>query len=117
MGQGILILLGLLLAYALLCGAAVALASVWSGSGTAAMAISVGVMVAGMTLDRTQPGWREFMPANLVDERGLNSLQVTRLFGMQLNILQSGFLLYLLLALVLTALCRLGWRKIATGKA
>ena len=111
MGQGILILLGLLLAYALVCGAATALASVWSGSGTAAMAVSVGVMVAAMTLDRTQPGWWEFMPANLVDERGLNSLQVTRLFGMQLNILQSGLLLYLLLALALAALCWLGWRR------
>lgn len=111
MGQGILILLGLLLAYALLCGAATALASVWSGSGTAAMAVSVGMMIAAMTLDRTQTGWWEFMPANLVDERGLNSLQVTRLFGVQLNILQSGLLLYLLLALVLAALCWLGWRR------
>lgn len=116
MGQGILILLGLLLAYALLCGAATALASVWSGSGTAAMAISVGVMIAAMTLDRTQTGWWEFMPANLVDERGLSSLQVTRLFGVQLNILQSGLLLYLLLALALAVLCWLGWRRSATGR-
>ena len=117
MGQGILILLGLLLAYTLVCGAATALASVWSGSGTAAMAVSVGVMIAAMTLDRTQPGWWEFMPANLVDERGLNSLQVTHLFGMQLNILQSGLLLYLLLASALAALCRPGWRRSAAGKA
>lgn len=49
MGQGILILLGLLLAYTLVCGAATALASVWSGNGTAAMAISVAVMIAAMT--------------------------------------------------------------------
>ena len=116
MGQGILILLGLLLAYALVCGAATALASIWSGSGTAAMAISVGVMIAAMTLDRTQTGWWEFMPANLVDERGLSSLQVTRLFGVQLNILQSGLLLYLLLAFVLAFLCRPGWRRSAAGK-
>ena len=116
MGQGILILLGLLLAYALVCGAATALASVWSGSGTAAMAISVGVMIAAMTLDRTEPGWWEFMPANLIDERGLNSLQVTRLFGIQLNILQSGLLLYLLLALALTILCWVGWRRSAAGR-
>lgn len=116
MGQGILILLGLLLAYALVCGAATALASVWSGSGTTAMAISVGVMIAAMTLDRTQPGWWEFMPANLIDERGLNSLQVTRLFGVQLNILQSGLLLYLLLSLALIALCWVGWRRSAARK-
>lgn len=111
MGQGILILLGLLLAYALVCGAATAMASVWSGSGVTAMAVSVGVMIGATVLDRTQEGWWEFMPANLVDERGLNSLQVTRLFGVQLNMLQSGLLLYLLLALVLTALCWLGWLR------
>lgn len=117
MGQGILILLGLLLVYALVCGAATALASVWSGNGTAAMAVSVGVMITTMTLDRTEPGWWEFMPANLVDERGLNSLQVTHLFGMQLNILQSGLLLYLLLALVLAALCWPCWRRSAAGRS
>ena len=117
MGQGILILLGLLLAYALVCGAVTALVSVWSGSGVAAMVASVGVMVGAMVLDRTQEGWWEFMPANLVDERGLNSLQVTHLFGARLNILQSGLLLYLLLALAMAGLCWLGWRRNAGGKA
>ena len=111
MGQGILILLGLLLAYALVCGAVTALVSVWSGSGVTAMAASVGVMIGAMILDRTQEGWWEFMPANLVDERGLNSLLLTNLLGARLNILQSGLLLYLLLALVLTVLCWLGWRR------
>lgn len=111
MGQGILILLGLLLAYALVCGAATALASVWSGSGVAAMAVSVGVMIGATVLDRTQEGWWEFMPANLVDERGLNSLHITNVFGVQLNILQSGFMLYLLVALGLATLCWLGWRQ------
>ena len=89
--------------------------TVWSGNGTVAMAVSVGVMIAAMTLDRTQAGWWEFMPANLVDERGLSSLQLTRLFGVPLNILQSGLLLYLLLALALTALCRSGWRRAQKG--
>lgn len=115
MGQGILILLGLLLAYALVCGAATALASVWSGSGVAAMAVSVGIMIGATVLDRTQEGWWEFMPANLVDERGLNSLHLTDLFGVQLNILQSGFLLYLLVALVLAASCWSGWLRSASG--
>lgn len=108
MGQGILILLGLLLAYALVCGAATALTSVWSGSGVAAMAVSVGVMIGATVLDRTQDGWWEFMPANLVDERGLNSLHITNLFGVQINILQFGFMLYLLVALGLAVLCWLG---------
>lgn len=117
MGQGILILLGLLLAYALVCGAVTALTSVWSGNGVTAMAASVGVMIGAMVLDQTQEGWWEFMPANLVDERGLSSLQVTHLFGVQLNILQSGLLLYLLLALVLAVLCWLSWRRSAAGRA
>ena len=55
------------------------------------------------------------MPANLVDERGLSSLQVTHLFGVQLNILQYGLLLYLLLALAMAGLCWLGWRRNAAG--
>ena len=62
MGQGILILLGLLLAYALVCGAVTALVSVWSGNGVAAMAASVGVMVGAMVL------------AGLAKERGGNSI-------------------------------------------
>ncbi len=117
MGQGILILLGLLLAYALVCGAATALASVWSGSGVAAMAVSVGVMIGATVLDRTQEGWWEFMPANLVDERGLVSLHITNLFGAQLNILQSGLALYLIVSAALAALCWLGWRRSARGAA
>ena len=56
------------------------------------------------------------MPANLVDERGLMSLQITNLFGARLNLFQSGLLLYLALAVVLTALCWLGWRRNEAGK-
>ena len=69
-----------------------------------------------MVMDRSEPGWREYLPANLVDERGLMILQVTNLCGVQLNILQSGFLLYLLLALVLAALCWPGWWRSAAGR-
>lgn len=117
MGQGIPILLGLLLAYALVCGAATALTSVWSGSGTAVMAISVGLMIAAMTLDRTEPEWREFMPANLVDEWGLNNFQVTKLFGVQLKHTPVRPLAVPALGAALAALCWLGWRKGSAGKA
>ena len=117
MGQGILILLALLLAYALVCGAVAALVSVWTGSGLAAMAVSVGVMILSIANEYNVPGWREYLPANLVDERGLLSLQVVNLFGIQLNVLQSGFLLYLAAAAALTALCWTGWRRSAEGKA
>lgn len=117
MGHGILILLALLLAYALVCGAVTALVSVWSGSGLAAMAVSTGLMLLSLAMERNSPGWREYLPANLVDEQGLSSLQVTNLFGVQLNLLQSGFLLYLAIAVVLTALCWLGWRRCVAGRA
>ena len=113
MGQGIVILLALLLAYALVCGAVAALVSVWTGSGLAAMAVSVGVMILSMANEYDVPDWREYLPANLVDERGLISLRVTKLLGMQLNLLQSGLLLYLTIAAALTALCWLGWRRSA----
>lgn len=116
MGQGILVLLALLLVYALVCGAVTALVSAWSGSGVASLAVSVGVMILGAIMNQTEPGWRAYMPANLVDERGLMSLQIMNLFGAQLNLLQSGLLLYLALAVVLTALCWLCWRRNAVGE-
>ena len=115
MGQAILILLALFLAYALVCGAVTALISLWSGSGVAAMAASVGVMLLSVAMDGSESGWLEFMPRNLVDERGLLSLQLTKLFGVQLNILQSGLLLYLAIAAALTVLCWPLWRRSAAG--
>lgn len=117
MGQGILIVLALLLAYALVCGAVTALVSAWTGSGLCAMAVSVGVMILSIANEYNVPGWREYLPANLVDERGLLSLQITNLFGVQLNVLQSGLLLYLAIAAALTALCWPFWRRSAQGNA
>ena len=58
-----------------------------------------------------QGDWAEYLPANLVDEHALVSLRLTNLFGLRLNFAQSGFLLYLLIAVILFALCWLGWRR------
>lgn len=111
-GQAVLILLALMLVYALLCGAAAALVSVLTGSGVAALAVSVGIMLAAML--HYEEEWAAYLPNNLVDEQALLSLRLTDLFGLRLNFIQSGFLLYLLIAVILFGLCWLGWRRNAT---
>ena len=108
-GQAAAILLALTLAYALVCGALAALVSMFTGSGVAALAVSAGVMLA--TMQQYLMDWTEYLPANLVDERALTSLRLTNLFGLKLNFIQSGFLLYLLIAVILFGLCWLDWRR------
>lgn len=114
-GQAIAVLLALMLAYALVCGALAALVSMFTGSGVAALAVSAGAMLAAMR--QYQADWAEYLPTNLVDEHALVSLRLTDLFGLRLNFIQSGFLLYLLIAVVLFAMCWLGWRRSAAGRA
>ena len=108
-GQATAILLALTLAYALVCGALAALASMLTGSGVVALAVSAGVMLA--TMRQYHADWAEYLPANLADEHALMSLRLTDLFGLKLNFIQSGFLLYLLIAVILFGLCWLDWRR------
>lgn len=112
MGQAVLLLLGLMLAYALLCGGLTALVSVFTGSSVTALAASVGLML--LTMMQFSGDWAEFMPSNLVDMRAFYSLHLTDIFGLRLNLYQSGFLLYLLVTAGLLTLCYLGWRRNAT---
>lgn len=115
-GQGIGILVVLLLIYALLCGALTAAVSVFTGSGVAALAVSVGVMLLTMRPNNVG-GWMEFLPANLVDQHAFASLTLTDLFGLKLDLFQSGALLYAVIAIVLLAFCWLGWRRwVVAGK-
>lgn len=113
-GQATAILLALMLAYALVCGALTALVSMFTGSGVAALAVSAGIVLA--TMRQYQADWAEYLPANLVDEHALMSLRLADLFGLRLNFIQSGLLLYLLIAVILFALCWLGWRRSAAGR-
>ena len=114
MGQGALILLGLTLLFALLCGGLAAAVSVFTGSGIAAMAACVVMML--LATRYIQGTWAQYLPARLITLNAFRDLTLTDLFGLKLNIFQSGALLYAVIALALLALCRLGWRRWAAGK-
>ena len=111
-GQAVMILFGLLLVYGLLCGGITALVSVLTGSSVAALAVSIGMLL--LTMRQYAGTWAEYMPANLVDQRALMSLTLTNIFGIRLNFFQSGFLLYIALAMILLVVCWLCWRWKAT---
>ncbi len=124
--QSILILVGLLMVYALLCGALTSAVSMWTGSSVAALAASAAVTAGNMVLTSY---WHPD-PANLVEQilyarlpacfvniTSLLNYRITHLFGLQLNWLQSGVLLYLAVAAAFAALCWLGWRRSAAAKA
>ncbi len=123
--QGILILVGLLIVYALLCGALTSAVSMWTGSGVAALAVAAAVTAGNMVLTSYwHPDPANFveqllyarLPACFVNITSLLNFRITHLLGLQLNWLQSGVLLYLAVAAVFTALCWLGWRRSAVGK-
>ena len=63
-----------------------------------------------------QGTWAQYLPARLITLNAFRDLTLTDLFGLKLNIFQSGALLYAVVALALLALCRLGWRRWAAGK-
>lgn len=113
MGQGALILLGLTLLFALLCGGVAAAVSVFTGSGIAAMAVSFGMMI--LSGKNAQGAWARYLPTALITPGAFRSLTLTDLFGLKLNLLQSGALLYAVIAIVLLALCWLGWRRWAVS--
>ncbi len=114
MGQGALILLGLTLLFALLCGGLAAAVSVFTGSGIAAMAACIVMML--LATRYIQGTWAQYLPARLITLDAFRDLTLTDLFGLKLNIFQSGALLYAVVALALLVLCRLGWRRWAAGK-
>ncbi len=124
-GQCILILAGLLLVYALLCGALTSAVSMWTGSGVAALAVSAAVTAGNMVLTSywhpdpaslVEQIMYARLPACFVNITSLLNYRITHLFGLQLNWLQSGVLLYLAVAAAFTALSWLGWRRSAVGK-
>ena len=107
-GQAALMLLVLLLTYGLLCGAITALVSALSGSGVVSLVISIGIML--LTMRQYNVSWVEYLPANLVDQHTFMSFTLTNIFGIKLNLFQSGLLLYMAVAFFLFVLCWLCWR-------
>ena len=126
--QGILLLTALLLVYALLCGAVISLVSMWSGSGVASLA--VGAALVGGQLLVLQQLWilemmvsavpllqdmLAYLPIALVNASVLTGKKLAHFFGLTLNYIQAGILVYLAVTVLLAALCWLGWRRKAVS--
>lgn len=126
--QGILVLTALLLVYALLCGAVISLVSMWSGSGVASLA--VGAALVGGQLLVLQQMWilemmvsavpllqdmLAYLPIALVNASVLTGKKLAHFFGLTLNYIQAGILVYLAVTVLLAALCWLGWRRKAVS--
>ena len=123
-------LTALLLVYALLCGAVISLVSMWSGSGVASLA--VGAALVGGQLLVLQQMWilemmvsavpllqdmLAYLPIALVNASVLTGKKLAHFFGLTLNYIQAGILVYLAVTVLLAALCWLGWRRSAMGRA
>ena len=121
--QGILIQTGMILVYALLCGALISVVSMWSGSGVAALA--VGAALIGIQLLIVQLGSAiaplldllpflynalYYLPMGLVSASALIEKRLVHFFGLLLSPIQAGIIIYLALAAALAAVCWLGWR-------
>lgn len=121
--QGILILAGMILVYALLCGALISVVSMWSGSGVAALAVGAALVGGQMLLAQVQsaigallalPILTEilyYLPIGLVSAAALTDRTLKYFFGLPLNMVQAGILVYLTAAAMLSAVCWLGWRR------
>ena len=125
--QGILILTGMILVYALLCGVLISVVSLWSGSGVAALAIGA-VLVGGQILLVQMMSALDafltlpvviavlyYLPMGLVNAAALNVQPLKYFFGLPLNPIQAGVLVYLAVSAVLAAMCWLGWRRRAVS--
>jgi hypothetical protein len=104
-----LIMLGLLLLYGLLCGGVTMLFSAFTQNTVAALAAPVLLMIC--------QAWLRLDVHNQLFNTipSLHNRNLVNLFGRYLNNLQFGFVLYGGLAVVLLALCWLGWRRSAKG--
>ena len=125
--QGILILTGMILVYALLCGALISVVSMWSGSGVAALAVGAALVGGQMLLVRMMSALDAFLtlpvvtaalyylPMGLVNAAALNVRSLKYFFGLPLNPIQAGMLVYLTVSAALAAVCWLGWRRRAVS--
>lgn len=118
LGQAILILWGLLLLYSLLCGGVTMLISALTKNSTAALVVPA-LLVLIQMLRIPAPEWiTGYMPNCMFDSMSiLSDVHLVHILGMTFNKLQFGYLLYGLLTVLLLALCWLGWRRSAIGRA
>lgn len=125
--QGILIQTGMILVYALLCGALISVVSLWSGSGVAALAVGAALVGGQMLLVQMQSVLDAFLrlpfvtealnylPMGLVSAAALTAKPLKYFFGLPLNLIQAGVLVYLAIVAALSEVCWLGWRRKAVS--
>lgn len=57
-----------------------------------------------------------YLPIALVNASVLTGKKLAHFFGLTLNYIQAGILVYLAVTVLLAALCWLGWRRSAAGR-
>ena len=110
-GQMLVPLLALLVLYTLVCGSLSMLVSALTRSSVAALAVPVVLAQIMARFHQLPYGWKGYLPENLIAWDGPTNVQLVKVFGVYLDNFQFGTLLYLGIALVLLALCWLGWRR------
>ena len=120
MGQLVGIEMLIVTVYALLTGLLAAAISALTGSGVAALAATTAVMFLPVLVG-PDSSWARFLPERLTNSMNLcGSLFLWSFSGVQLNLYQTGILLYSSLAVALFGLCGLFWllfwaRPVHTG--
>lgn len=118
LGQAILILWGLLLLYSLLCGGVTMLISALTKNNTAALVVPALLVLIQMLRIPAPERITGYMPNCMFDSMSvLSDVHLVHILGMTFNKLQFGYLSYGLLTVLLLALCWLGWRRSAAGRA
>jgi len=115
--QVLLPMLVLLVLYTMLCGGVSMLTASITRNSIVALAVPV---VLVQILDRWHPmpyGWAGYLPENLMGFWGPHNMELVKVFGVYLTDFQFGPILYLGITIILLALCWLGWRRSAAGKA
>lgn len=117
LGQALFIMLGLLLLYGLLCGGVTMLMSILTRNTIAALAVPIVLMIAQTWIQLPGLQAADYLPNQLFNGGyALCNVRLVDFFGVFLNNIEFAFLLYGVVAVLLLALCRLGWRRWAAGK-
>lgn len=114
--QVLLPILALLVLYTLLCGGVTMLVSALTRSSIMALVVPVLLAQVLGRIHQYAYGWAGYLPENLMGWNGLHNVDLVNVFGVYLNNLQFGPLLYLAITMLLLALCWLGWRRSAVGR-
>lgn len=115
-GQTAFFMIGLLLLYGLLSGGITMLLSALTRNTIAALAGPVMLMIVQAWL-RLDVQAAEYLPNQLFNTiPTLRNIHLVNFFGIYLNNLQFGFVIYGLLTGILAVLCWLGWRRSAVGR-